>query len=100
MMASRSSGAQAVERFTIELAADLYLDLMAFCRANYRAPQIEVIREALREHMDRRLKEPGLKERFETARRELARQRLTLVDGDGPPRAPKPPRTPPPEEGG
>jgi hypothetical protein len=44
--------------------------LKDFCAANYRASVLDVIREALNEHIDRRLDEPAMKERFEKARRE------------------------------
>lgn len=43
--------------------------LKDFCVANYNCPQIEVIREALDEHIDRRLEEPGMRKRFEAARK-------------------------------
>jgi hypothetical protein len=45
-------------------------DFLDFRAANYSASEMEVIREALREHIDRRLAgEPELRRRFEAARR-------------------------------
>ena len=44
--------------------------LRDFCAANYRAPALDVIREAVRDHIEQRLKNPEMKERFEKARRE------------------------------
>jgi len=40
-----------------------------FRGANYNAPEMEVIREALREDIDRRLQEPELRNRFDEVRR-------------------------------
>jgi len=49
--------------------------LADFAAANYRAPVVEIIREAVREHIERRLsEEPKLRARYEAARR----QRLGL----------------------
>lgn len=47
-----------------------------FCAANYNALAIEVIREAVREHIEKRLENPEMKERFEKARK----TRLGLAD--------------------
>jgi hypothetical protein len=45
-------------------------DFLDFRSANYNAAEMEVIREALREHIDRRLDaEPELRKRFDAARR-------------------------------
>jgi hypothetical protein len=44
-------------------------DFLNFRAANYNASEMEVVREALREHMDRRLQEPEMKRRFDEARR-------------------------------
>lgn len=44
--------------------------LRDFCAANYGAPALNVIREAVKEHIERRLEEPGMKSRYEAARRE------------------------------
>ncbi len=46
----------------------LGFDLIDFQAANYNADQKDIIIEALREHIDRRLQEPAMKERFEQAR--------------------------------
>jgi hypothetical protein len=51
-----------------QIGGTLADDLADFCTANYRAPELEVIREALQAHIDERLKEPKMRERFETAR--------------------------------
>lgn len=51
-----------------EIGGTLADDLMDFCSANYRAPEIEVIREALAAHIQERLKEPVMLERFNAAR--------------------------------
>jgi hypothetical protein len=56
------------------LGEPLATKLKDFCAANYRAPAIEVIREALKEHIDRRLEEPEMKSLYEAVRR----QRLGL----------------------
>ena len=44
--------------------------LKDFCAANYHAPAVEVIREAVIEHIRRRIENPEMKERVEEARRE------------------------------
>jgi len=44
-------------------------DFLDFRAANYKASEMEVIREALREHIDRRLQETEMKKRFVEARR-------------------------------
>ena len=45
-------------------------DFLDFRAANYNAAEMEVLREALRDHIDRRLDaEPELRNRFEAARR-------------------------------
>lgn len=54
-----------------EPLASMLADFMA---ANYNAPALEIIREAVKEHIDRRLEEPVIKARYEEARR----QRLGL----------------------
>jgi hypothetical protein len=53
----------------LKLGEPLAGKLKDFCAASYNCSQIEVIREALDEHIDRRLDEPGLKRRFEAARK-------------------------------
>jgi hypothetical protein len=60
-------------------------DLTDFCAANYRAPELEVIREALEAHIAERLKEPKMRERFDAAReRRLRRGKkpIRLVSSD------------------
>ncbi len=44
-------------------------DFLDFRPANYNAPEMEVIREGLREHIDRRLQEPEMRKRFDEIRR-------------------------------
>jgi len=51
-----------------EIGGTLADDLADFCAANYRAPDIEVIREALETHIKKRLEEPKMLERFNAAR--------------------------------
>lgn len=43
--------------------------LSDFLAANYKGQAKEVVREALDEHIDRRLKEPELRERYENVKR-------------------------------
>jgi hypothetical protein len=47
----------------------LATDFLDFRAANYNAPEMEVIREALLEHIYRRLQEPEMRNRFDEARR-------------------------------
>lgn len=42
--------------------------LRDFCAANYKTAALDVIREAVKEHIDRRLAEPEMKKRYEAAR--------------------------------
>lgn len=51
-----------------EIGGTLADDLTDFCAANYRAPEIEVIWEALQAHIQERLNEPKMLERFNAAR--------------------------------
>lgn len=44
--------------------------LRDFCAANYKATALDVIREAVKEHIERRLENPEMLERYEKARRE------------------------------
>ena len=50
--------------------------LRDFCDANYGAPALNVLREAVEEHIKRRIENPELNERYEAARR----KRLNLPD--------------------
>jgi Arc/MetJ-type ribon-helix-helix transcriptional regulator len=52
----------------LKLPEPLASDLLDFRAANYRAQESEIVQEALREHIDRRLEEPEMKKRFEQAR--------------------------------
>src|SRR5258707_7094287 len=51
-----------------EIGGTLADDLADFCAANYRTPDLEVIREALEAHINERLQEPKMRERFDAAR--------------------------------
>jgi hypothetical protein len=53
----------------LKLGDPLATELADFCAANYGAPEIEIIREALREHLARRLGEPEMRKRVEEARK-------------------------------
>ena len=67
----------------IPLGEPLITQLMDFCAANYNAAALEVIREALREHIERRLENPEMKGRYEGARKErlgLADKVVQLID--------------------
>lgn len=68
-----------------QISGTLEDDLADFCAANYRAPEIEVIREALAAHIAERLKEPKMLERFNAARERRLRgdkRPLKLVPTD------------------
>ena len=52
------------------LGEPLATKLRDFCAANYRASVLDVIREALDEHIERRLEEPAMRERYEKARKD------------------------------
>lgn len=53
----------------IGLGEPLATMLRDFCEANYRTPALNVIREAVEDHIRRRLDEPAMKERYEAVRR-------------------------------
>jgi hypothetical protein len=55
--------------FRLDLGEPWESDLTDFCAANYKGSKTEVIREAIDEHIRRRLQEPEMRARFETARR-------------------------------
>jgi len=50
--------------------------LRDFCAANYSTAAVDVIREAIQEHIEMRLENPDILKRFEKARR----KRLNLPD--------------------
>lgn len=50
-----------------QLGEPLATRLRAFCGASYNCPAIDVIREAVEEHLNRRLKEPEMLERYRKA---------------------------------
>ncbi|MBT6094212.1 MAG: hypothetical protein HOH04_04975 [Rhodospirillaceae bacterium] len=43
--------------------------LKDYCAANYNAASLDIIREAVQEHIERRLKEPEMLKRYEKARK-------------------------------
>lgn len=67
----------------LKLGEPLATMLADFCAANYNAPALQVIREAVKEHLERRLEEPEMRRRYEEARRERLDQPekvVSLVD--------------------
>ena len=62
----------------LNLPEPLQSDFLDFRAANYDPPEMNVVREALRELIDRRLQEPDMRERFEACRR----KRLGIGAGD------------------
>ena len=50
-----------------------------FLAANYNAPAIELFREAVQEHIERRLTEPHTKERYERARQKRLGQPKKVI---------------------
>jgi len=70
--APRKTGSRAaLGREIDELLAD-------FCAANYGAYAVNVVREAVRDHIARRLaEEPDLRERFESAKQQRAEQKTS-----------------------
>lgn len=54
----------------LKLGEDLAILLTDFCAANYGAPTMGVVREAVYEHIMRRLENPEMKARYEKARSE------------------------------
>lgn len=53
----------------LQLGEPLATKLRDFCAANYNCSALDVIREALKEHIERRLENPEMAERLETARK-------------------------------
>jgi hypothetical protein len=51
------------------LGEPLATKLRDFLAANYRGTALDLVREAVEEHIERRLENPEMKERYETARR-------------------------------
>jgi len=60
----------------LQLGEPLATKLRDFCAANYKAAALDVIREALEEHINRRLENSEIKSRYEAERR----KRLNLPD--------------------
>ncbi len=52
-----------------KLGEPLATMLKDFCAANYNAPALAVIREALRDHIEQRLENPDMKRRYDRARK-------------------------------
>jgi hypothetical protein len=66
----------------LRLGEPLASKLRDFCAANYRAAALDVIRDAVEEHINRRLENPEMRERYETERRKrlsLPQQIVQLV---------------------
>ena len=53
----------------LQLGEPLATKLRDFCAANYNCSALDVIREDLKEHIERRLENPEMAERLETARK-------------------------------
>ena len=53
----------------LRLGEPLASKVQDFWAANYGAPILQLIREALEDHISRRLEEPAMKERYEAARK-------------------------------
>lgn len=69
----------------LNLGEPLATMLKDFCSANYSASALSVIREALRDHIERRLQNGEMRERYETARRDrlnLPEKLVKLVGKD------------------
>lgn len=54
---------------TLKLGEPIASKISDFLAANYKGDFNELVREALDEHIERRLQEPGMRERFERERR-------------------------------
>ena len=52
-----------------QLGEPVATKLRDFCAANYNCSALDVIREAVEEHINRRLENPEMAERFEVARK-------------------------------
>lgn len=53
--------------------------LRDFLAANYNAPALELIREAVKEHIEARLENPEIRERYDAARKKRLRIPETIV---------------------
>jgi hypothetical protein len=54
---------------TLKLGEPIASKISDFLAANYNGDFNDLVREAVNEHIDRRLEEPAMKERFERERR-------------------------------
>ena len=66
----------------LQLGEPLATKLRDFCAANYNCSALDVIREALKEHIERRLENPEMAERLETARKRRVGVPDTVVQLD------------------
>lgn len=53
----------------LRLGEPLASKVRDFCAANYGSPVLRLIREALEDHINRRLENPEMRERYEAARK-------------------------------
>ena len=63
----------------LNLGEPLASKVRDFRAANYNAPVMNIIREALDEHIERRLESPEMRERFDAARRRRLSQPQKIV---------------------
>ena len=59
---------------TLKLGEPIASKISDFLTANYKGDFNELVREAVDEHIERRLKEPAMKERFERERRKREKE--------------------------
>lgn len=64
----------------LQLGEPLATRLKDFCAANYNCSALDVIREAVDEHINRRLENPEMAERMETARKKRLGLPNTVVE--------------------
>ncbi len=63
----------------LQLGEPVATILRDFLAANYNAPALELIREAVREHIEKRLENPEMRERYERARKKRLGMPETVV---------------------
>ena len=64
----------------LQLGEPLATKLRDFCAANYNCPALDVIREAVEDHINRRLENPEMAERVESARKKRLGLPNTVVE--------------------
>lgn len=64
----------------LQLGEPLATKLKDFCGANYNCSALDVIREAVEEHINRRLENPEMAERMDTARKRRLGLPNTVVE--------------------